>query len=299
MISMATMLFSAGANTLLNPLFIFVFHWGVRGSALATVITTTLISGYIFYYFTKGPGNLKLRRVNFRVRFDLLRHIISIGMSPFYCVAASVTTFIFNSSLLVYGGEMAVAAMGVISRSVMMLLMPIFGINQGAQPIIGYNYGAKKYDRVKKTLTIAATAATLICVFGFIAAEVFSSHIIGLFNKEVELIEIGTHGIRIFLLVLPIVGLQIVITNYFQSVGKAGKAIFLSLARQVLFLIPLLFILPRYLQLDGIWASGPVADFLSSILAIVLLIKEFRYLQEKHDRIGNGHGRIGNRPEES
>jgi len=289
MISMGTMLFSAGANTLLNPLFIFVFHWGVRGSALATVITMTLVSGYIIYYYTKGPSNLKLRRVNFRVRIDLLRQIISIGMSPFLLqLAASVTTFIFNSSLLKYGGEMAVAAMGVINRSVMMLLMPIFGINQGAQPIIGYNYGAKKYDRVKKTLTIAATAATLICVLGFIAVEVFSSQIIGLFNKEEELIEIGTHGIRIFLLILPIVGIQIVITHYFQSVGKAGKAIFLSLTRQVLFLIPLLFILPRFLQLDGIWASGPVADFLSAILAIILLKKEFRHLQDKHDRIGNG-----------
>jgi len=288
-VSMATMLFAAGTNTLLNPLFIFVFHWGVRGSALATVITMTLVSGYILYYYTKGPSNLKLRRANFKVRLGLLRQIVSIGLSPFLLqMAASVTTFIFNSSLLKYGGEMAVAAMGVINRSTMMLLMPIFGINQGSQPIIGYNYGAKKYDRVKKTLTLAATAATLICVFGFIGAEVFSSQIIGLFNKEEELISIGTRGIRIFLFALPIVGVQIVITNYFQSVGKAGKSIFLSLTRQVLFLIPLLFVLPRLFQLDGIWASGPVADSLSAILAITLMKKELRYLQEKHDRTGNG-----------
>jgi Na+-driven multidrug efflux pump len=163
--------------------------------------------------------------------------------------------------------------------------MPIFGINQGAQPVIGYNYGAKKYDRVKKTLKFAAISATMICVFGFIVIEVFSHQIIGLFNKDRELIEIGTHGIRIFLLMLPIVGIQIIITNYFQSVGKASRAILLSLTRQVLFLIPLVMILPVFLGLDGIWAAGPIADFSSAMLAIILLIKQFRYLQTKHEQI--------------
>jgi Na+-driven multidrug efflux pump len=198
-------------------------------------------------------------------------------------MAASVVLFIFNNNLLEYGGEMAVAAMGVINRSAMMLMMPIFGINQGAQPIIGYNYGAKKYDRVKTTLRLAATAATLICIFGFIVTEVFSNQIIGLFNKDRELIEIGTHGIRVFLIMLPIVGIQIVITNYFQSVGKASKAILLSLTRQVLFLIPLVLILPLFFKLNGIWMAGPISDFSSSLLSILFLIREFRYLQTKHD----------------
>lgn len=288
LISMATMLFSAGVNTILNPIFIFVFHWGVTGSALATVSTQILISGYIIYHFTLGRSNLKLYRKNLRMRIDLLGKIAAIGLSPFLLqMAASVTLFIFNNNLLTYGGEMAVAAMGVINRSALMLLMPIFGINQGAQPIIGYNYGAKKYDRVKKALTLAAAAATLICVFGFLVAELFSHQIIELFNKDKELIEIGTRGIRIFMLMLPIVGIQIVITNYFQAVGKASKAIFLSLTRQVLFLIPLVLILPMFFKLDGIWIAGPVADFSSSVLAILLLIKEFRYLQSKHDQTGN------------
>ncbi|HWQ77789.1 MAG TPA: MATE family efflux transporter [Anaerovoracaceae bacterium] len=287
-ISMATMLFSAGLNTLLNPLFIFGFHWGVVGSAMATVTTMTLVSGYVFYYFTKGPSNLKLRRKNFRIRPDMVAKIASIGLSPFLLqMAASVVTFAFNSSLLVYGGEMAVAAMGVINRSVMMLLMPIFGINQGAQPIIGYNYGAGKYDRVKKTLKLAVIAATMICVFGFLVAQVFSRQIIGLFNKDSELIEIGAHGIRIFLAVLPIVGMQIVITNYFQSVGKASRSILLSLTRQVLFLIPLILILPSFLNLNGIWLATPIADFSSTLVAAILIMKELRYLQEKHDQNGN------------
>jgi len=286
MISMVTMLFSAGMNTILNPLFIFVFHWGVIGSALATVITQIIVSGYIIYHFTIGHSNLKLYKKNLKVRFDLLGKIAAIGLSPFLLqMAASVTFFIFNNSLLAYGGEMAVAAIGVINRSAMMLMMPIFGINQGAQPIIGYNYGAKKYDRVKQTLKLAAIAATLICVFGFIVSELFSHQIIGLFNKDKELIEIGTRGMRIFMLMLPIVGIQIVITNYFQAVGKASKAILLSLTRQVLFLIPLVLILPTFFKLDGIWMAGPIADFSSSMLAILLLVKEFRYLQNKHDQI--------------
>ncbi len=288
MISMATMLFSAGLNTVLNPLFIFVFRWGVIGSASATVITQILVSGYIIYHFTIGSSNLKLYRKNFRLRADLLGKISSIGLSPFLLqLAASVTLFIFNNNLLNYGGEMAVAAMGVINRSTMMLLMPIFGINQGAQPIIGYNYGAKKYDRVKRTLKLAAAAATMICVFGCLVSEIFSHQIIELFNKDKELIEIGTRGIRIFLLMLPIVGIQIVITNYFQAVGKASRAIFLSLTRQVLFLIPLVIILPLFFKLDGIWLAGPVADFSSAVLSILLLIKEFRYLQKKHEQTGN------------
>lgn len=284
LISMATMLFSAFMNTVLNPIFIFALHMGVIGSALATVITQMLVSGYIIYHFTAGHSNLKLRKKNFRISAALLKKIISIGLSPFLLqLAASVTFFIFNNTLLKFGGDMAVAAMGVINRSTMMLLMPIFGINQGAQPIIGYNYGAKKYNRVKKTLRLAAIAATAVCIFGFIMAEVFSHQLIGLFNKDQELILIGTRGIRIFLIMLPMVGFQIVITNYFQSVGKASKAILLSLTRQVLLLIPLVLILPHFFRLDGIWIAGPVADGTSSLIAILFLIREFRDLQKKHE----------------
>lgn len=287
-ISMATMLFSAGLNTILNPIFIFVLHWGVIGSALATVCTQVLVSAYIIYHFTIGHSNLKLHKKHFRIHIDLLGKIASIGLSPFLLqMAASVIMFIFNNTLLTYGGEMAVAAMGVINRCTMMLLMPIFGINQGAQPIIGYNYGAKNYDRVKRTLKLAAIAATGICVFGFAVSQLFGEQIIGLFNKDKELIEIGTRGITIYLLLLPIDGIQIVITNYFQAIGKASRAIFLSLTRQVLFLIPLVLILPSFFQLDGIWMSGPISDFLSAMLAISFLIREFRYLQRKHDLSDN------------
>lgn len=282
-ISMATMLFSAALNCVLNPLFIFVFHWGIRGSAFATVITQILVSAYIIFHFTKGKSNLKLHRKHLALSMPILAKIFAIGLSPFILqMAASVTSFLFNNYLLVYGGEMAIASMGIISRTIMMILMPIFGINQGSQPIIGYNYGAKKYDRVKKTLRYAAISATAICVFGFAFVELFSLQIIRLFNTDPELVTIGVHGIRIFLLMLPLLGLQIVITNYFQSVDKAPRAILLSLTRQVLFLIPLIVVLPLFFGLDGIWIAGPVSDFFSSLLAVVLFAKEFRHLDEKH-----------------
>ena len=282
-ISMATMLFSAGMNCLLNPLFIFVFHWGVTGSALATVTTQIMVSAYIVYHFTIGRSNLKLHRKYIRLSPKHLGRIASIGLSPFLLqVAASVTSFAFNSHLLEYGGEMAVAAMGVINRTAMMLLMPIFGINQGAQPIIGYNYGARKFDRVRKTLRLSFIAATSLCIFGFAVSELLAPQLIGLFNKEPGLIAIGSRGMRIFMMMVPVVGIQIVITNYFQASGKAMRAIVLSMTRQVLFLLPLIMILPSFFGLDGIWMAGPVADFSSSVLAVFLIVKELRYLKNQN-----------------
>jgi putative MATE family efflux protein len=284
LISMVTMLVSAAMNTLLNPLFIFVFHWGVRGSALATVFTQIVISAYIIYHFTLGKSSLKLHKKNLKIEFAVLMKIFAIGLAPFLLqIAASITAFLFNHTLLIYGGEMAIAAMGVISRTAMMLLMPIFGINQGVQPIIGFNYGAKKYDRVKKALLLATVSATAICVAGFAATQLFSHEIIGLFNSNSDLMHIGTRGIRIFLIMLPIIGFQIITTNYFQAVGKAAQAIFLSLTRQVLFLIPLILILPAFFNLDGIWIAGPLSDLLAAVVAGILLFKELRHLDERHE----------------
>ena len=284
-ISMATMLFSAGLNTLLNPIFIFVFHWGIRGSALATITTQILVSAYIIYHFTLGRSNLKIHLRHMRIEGQVLLRIVAIGLSPFLLqMAASVTSFLFNNYLLVYGGEMAVAAMGVISRTTMMILMPIFGINQGAQPIIGYNYGAGKYDRVKRTLFLAAIAASTICVLGFAIIQLFGLQIIQLFNNDAEMIRIGARGIRIYLIMLPIVGVQIIITNYFQAIGKASKAILLSLTRQVLFLIPLIIILPQFFKLDGIWMAGPISDFMAFLVAGMLLYREFKHLDDKHEQ---------------
>jgi len=177
---------------------------------------------------------------------------------------------------------LALGAMGVIMSVVMMVLMPTFGINQGCQPIIGYNYGAKNYDRVKYALKLAILAATSITVAGFIIIQLFPKQIISLFNKDPQLIAIGSHGIRIYLFMLPIIGFQIVSSNYFQAIGKARISIFLGLSRQVILLIPLLFILPRFFELDGVWLSGPSSDALASIITAVFIFVEIKHLNKLH-----------------
>lgn len=284
MISMGTMLFSAVMNTILNPIFIFTFDLGIRGSALATVVTQVMVSAYILFHFTKGKGSLKLRRRYIRLDRHILLQVSAIGLSPFLLqVAASFTSFLYNSELLFHGGEMAVAAMGVISRTTMMMLMPIFGINQGCQPIIGFNYGARKYDRVKRALMLASVAATVICLIGFALTQIFGSQIIAIFNNDAQLIAIGSRGIRIYLAMLPVLGIQIVITNYFQSVGKPKQSILLSLVRQVLFQVPLILILPRFFGLTGIWAAGPVSDLAAALLAVFMLRRELSHLDDKQE----------------
>lgn len=284
-IAMASMLISAILNTILNPTFIFLLHMGIRGSALATVISQAVTSIWVLSYFLGEKSLLKLRRKYLRIKKDIIMKIISIGMAPFLMqIAASVVTVLFNYKLIKYGGDMAVAAMGVINRVSMLTLMPIFGINQGAQPIIGFNYGAKNYDRVKDVLKKAVIAASLVCIVGFILIQVFSRDIIRIFNNNAELIDIGSNGLKIMMFMLPIIGFQIVSSNYFQAIGKATHSIFLSLSRQVILLIPLIAILPGFFGLHGIWLAGPSADFGSSIITGIFLFIELGKLRDLHEQ---------------
>ncbi|SKA96645.1 putative efflux protein, MATE family [Caloramator quimbayensis] len=282
--AMFTMLIGAVTNTILDPVFIFVFHMGIKGAAIATIISQALSAVWVLSYFFSKRSMLKIHRKNLRLKKNIILSIFSIGMSPFSMqLAASVVTIILNRSLVKYGGDIAVAAMGIINSISMLILMPIFGINQGAQPIIGYNYGAQKYDRVKHTLKLAILAATTICTIGFVAVQLFPVAIISIFNRtDKELIKIGSNGLRIFLSMLPIIGFQIVSSNYFQAVGKPKHSMFLSLSRQVIILIPLLLILPRIFKLKGVWLAGPTADFLSSLLTATFLMFEIRNLKQKH-----------------
>ena len=221
------------------------FGLGVKGAAIATVIGQALSAIWVLYYFTKGKSVLKLKTNYMKLEMRIIREIFSIGMAPFFMqLAASLVTVISNNALVTHGGDIAVGAMGVITSVAMVILMPIFGINQGAQPIIGYNYGAKNYNRVKKALKYAIAAATTITTIGFLSIQLFAPQLIRLFNKNTELVSIGTKGIKIYMFMLPIIGFQIVSTNYFQAIGKAKISMFLSLSRQVITLIPLLLIIP-------------------------------------------------------
>jgi len=285
-IAMYTMLIGGILNTILDPIFIFVFHMGVTGAAIATVISQAVNTIWVLSYFFSGKSILKIRYKNLKLKIKVIKSIFAIGFSPFSMqIAASVVAIISNRSLAKYGGDLAIGSMGVITSIAMLVLMPIFGINQGVQPIIGYNYGAKKYDRVKHALKLAILAATAITTTGFILIQLFPTQLIGIFNKDPELIEIGVHGIRIYLLMLPIIGFQIVSSSYFQAIGKAKVSIFLSLSRQVLILIPLLFTLPRIFELNGVWMSGPSSDAIASILTAIFLYIEMKHLNELHGEV--------------
>jgi putative MATE family efflux protein len=283
--AMYTMLIGAVLNTILNPIFIFLLHFGIRGSALATIISQAVSATWVLYFFFRGNSTLKIKRKNLRLQKDIVLGIFSIGMSPFAMqFAASIITILLNSSLLKYGGNIAIAAMGVINSLTLLILMPIFGINQGSQPIIGFNYGAKQFDRVKEALKLAIIGASIISIFGFIIIQLFPRPLISLFGKgDLELINIGSHGMRIYLSMLPIIGFQIVSSNYFQAVGKPRHSMFLSLSRQVIVLIPLLLLLPPIFNLNGVWMAGPSSDFLASSLTAVFIFREMRHLGRLHE----------------
>lgn len=277
--AMSTTLISAGLNILLNPLFIFSFHLGVGGSALATVVSQGVSAVWILVYFLRGKSLIKLRKVNLVLDKAIVLSIFKIGMSPFLMqIASSVTTILFNYTLLRYGGELAVASIGIINRIGMLMLMPIFGISQGLQPIIGYNYGAGNYSRVIKAMKIGIYAATLVSTIGFLLVQIFDRQIIMLFNDNPELIAMGSAAMRINLCMLPVIGFQIIGANYFQAVGKAGYAIVLSMSRQLILLIPLLLLLPTLLGIDGAWLASPISDFTAALLTGMFLFRELNKL---------------------
>lgn len=279
--AMATMLISAGLNVLLNPLFIFGLQLGIRGSALATVLAQAVAAIWVLLFLRSDKSYLRLTCGNLRLERAIVRDIVAIGMSPFAMqIAASVVGVLLNHSLILHSGELAVAAMGVINRVAMLLLMPVFGISQGAQPLIGYNFGASNHQRVGETLYKAGLAATLICSVAFVVVQWFAEPILRLFNSNAQLIAIGSVGMRIYLCMLPIIGFQVICTTYFQAVGKAREAMFLSLSRQCVFLIPLVLLLPRWWGLNGIWAAGPTADLVASVLTGALLWRERRQLRQ-------------------
>ncbi|MBS4032196.1 MAG: MATE family efflux transporter [Clostridiales bacterium] len=280
--AMLTMLIGAILNTILDPIFIFIFGMGVAGAALATIISQAVSAIWVLYYFLNGKSLLKFRLPNFKPQRDVVANIIAVGTPSFVKqLATSLIVIILNNSLLHYGGDIAISAMGVIHSVLTMMMMPIFGISQGAQPIIGYNYGAKKYNRVKQALYYSVFIATAVVALGYIAVIFFPEPFIRLFSSDPELIAIGMQGMRTALALLPILGFQIIAANYFQAVGKPKQAIFLNLARQVLLLIPALLILPRYFGLLGVWLAIPVADFGATVLTGIWLAMEVRYLDSK------------------
>ncbi|MHC1746555.1 MAG: MATE family efflux transporter [Negativicutes bacterium] len=279
-VAMMTMIIAALLNTMLNPLFIFGLGMGIRGSAVATIIAQAVSSCWVVAHFLLPHAYLKLRLKNLCPSREIVSEIFTMGSSVFFMqIAASFVAGLFNYTLASCGGQMAVAAMGVVNRVSMLILMPIFGISQGAQPIIGYNFGAQNYERVRETVKLAAIWATIVATTGFIAVMLFDTHIIRLFSDDPALIVIGSNGLKFFLLMLPVIGLQVIGTAFFQATGRPMHALSLSMSRQVVILIPLLLVLPRFFGVQGVWLAGPISDFGSSLLAVLLVLPALRKLK--------------------
>lgn len=286
-IAMGTMILGAGTNIILDPIFIFGFNMGVKGAAIATIMSQFFSAVWVITHFTGKNSVIKLKKENLKVEKEILFGILSIGMAPFAVqIASSAINIIINRQLIAYGGDLAISAMGIISSITMLFIMAMISINQAAQPIMGYNYGAKKYNRVKETLKLAIIGAVTIGILGFIAVEVFPASLIGIFNKsDKELLRIGVKGIRIYLCMLPVVGFQIVSSNFFQAIGKARIAMVLSLLRQVIILIPMLLILPHFLAINGVWIASPISDFTSAVITGICLINGIRNLGREEDKV--------------
>lgn len=284
-IAMYSMLLSAGTNLILDPIFIFGLKMGVQGAAIATVISQILLTLWVLRHFTGSKSIVKFHLLNLKLEPVIIFRILSIGMAPFAMqLAASLVQATFNTQLIRFGSDVAVGAMGIINSVVIMIIMSMIAINMAMQPIVGFNYGAKQFHRVKEAWFLAMKSATWVAVISFIAVQVFPGEIIRLFNNEnKELFQIGVKGLRIFTLMLPVVGYQVIVSSYFQSIGKAGIAMFLTLLRQVIVLTPLLFILPKFFDLTGVWMAGPVSDFVSACIVLFVTLREVKLLNKRQE----------------
>ena len=271
--AMYATLFTVGMNIVLVVVFVWWLRWGIRGAALATVTSQTLALCWQMWLFCDKNEILHLRRGIYRLRADLVRNIIAIGVSPFLMNVTSCVIVIFmNNQFVRYGGDMAVGAYSIANSVVMMLFMFVMGVNQGMQPIVGYNFGAEKYDRMLRCLWMAIGAATLILLIGWALSMLFPYQIARVFTTDDTLIRLSARGIQLDMLVFFVVGSQAVITNFFQCIGKVKISIFLSLSRQLILLLPMAYVLPLFWQLDGVWFSMPASDFLSFLMTIPLLL---------------------------
>ena len=271
-------------NAILDPIFIFWFDWGIRGAAIATVLAQIISLMWQFRLLSNREELLHFRRGIYRLRRKIVRDIISIGMSPFLMnLAACFIVILINKGLKEFGGDLMIGAYGIVNRIGFFFVMIVMGINQGMQPIAGYNYGARQYDRVMRVLKLTMIGATCVTTAGFLIGELFPRVAVGLFTTDEELIRLAVEGMRIVFICYPIIGFQMVATNFFMSIGMAGKAIFLSLSRQLLFLRPGLIFLPHIFDAHtawngswGVWCSMPLSDLLASIVAFFMLTYQLR-----------------------
>ena len=275
-------------NTILDPLFIYGFGWGIRGAAIATVLAQVISLVWQFRLLSDSSELLHFHRGIYRPRKRIVKEILAIGMSPFLMnVTACFIVILINKGLKEHGGDLMIGAYGIVNRLAFFFVMIVMGLNQGMQPIAGYNFGARQYDRLMHVLKLTVIGATCVTSLGFLLGELLPHWAVAVFTTDEELIRLAAEGMRIVFLCFPIIGFQMVATNFFMSIGMAGKAIFLSLSRQLLFLLPGLLFLPDILAgmgyngSWGVWCSMPLSDLLASLVAALMLLRELRRFRKR------------------
>lgn len=272
--AMYATIFTVVVNTILDPIFIYGLDLGIRGAAFATVLSQFLALSWQWRLFSNKNELLHFDYSLFRLDKPIVKNIIGIGISPFAMNACSCIVVIFvNTCLMKHGGDLAVGAYGIANRIGFVFVIVAMGVNQGMQPIAGYNYGAQNYDRLRKVVKLAISCATVVCTVGFLVAMFAAHPCARLFTKDESLIDLASTAIRMMMMMFPIVGFQIVVTSFFQSIGKAKVSMFLSLSRQLLFLVPALAIFSEIWGLWGIWSAMPFSDALATVVAAVMMKK--------------------------
>ena len=272
--AMYATMFTVIMNTMLDPLFIYTLGLGISGAAYATILSQMIALTWQIWLFADRSQLLHLCKGTYRLRKAIVRNIIGIGMSPFLMnVCACIVVIFINKGLLQYGGDLTVGAYGIANRIAFVFVMVVMGINQGMQPIAGYNYGARNTARLMKALKLSMLAATVVTTSGFLVAEFIPELCARMFTTDEQLIGLAAHGLRIIMATFPIVGYQMVVTNFFVSIGMAKTSIFLSMSRQMLFLFPLLLLLPLEFGVNGVWMSMPISDTLSALVTLWLMVR--------------------------
>lgn len=275
--AMLTMMLSAAANAVLAPIFIFGLDMGIKGAAIATDLSMAGAFIFVLIHFLDKKSTVHFTPGTYRLEKRIIIAIVSIGMAPALVNFASCAiNVLINRTLYKYGGDTAIGAAGIFTTYSSLIVMVVIGICQGMQPIVGYNYGAGHMHRLKRVYWLAVASATVLCTIGWISSLACPTTIARAFTHDAELLNEISHSLSLALMAFPVVGFQIVSTNFFQSIGKAGQSIFLSLTRQVIFLIPCLLILPRYNGVDGVWMSFPVGDALATLVTAAMMIRQFR-----------------------
>lgn len=269
-------------NAILAPIFIYGFHWGIKGGAIATVAAQIMALIWLIHIFSNKNELLHFSKGIYRIRATLFQNIISIGLAPFFMnVASCMIVILINKGLKFYSGDLAIGAFGIVNRIVYLFAMIVIGLNQGMQPIAGYNFGAQQYGRVNQVMKLTVIAATIVTTTGFLVGELIPGLAVSAFTTDHTLTDMAEHGLRVVVMFFPVIGFQMVTSNFFQSIGMARKAIILSLSRQVLILIPCLLILPLFFGVEGIWFSMPTSDITASIIAAIMLYKQFKRFKER------------------